>query len=231
MNYNRQAVCVLITCFLLSACSSMSKQTNLPSTAIEGSSTDIKLPEQTPAQLHVADLLSRTNQFRTNEPAMSAAMLKQFKLAVVSTEQQEYSEALTLLSDYLTDNSVYSDVWLLRGDIATGLKQHAQASDYYQKALEVNEYNYLALNRLAILFRNEGQFEQALSHYNQALTSWPGFALGYLNRGILLDLYMGKKNDALLDYQQYQDLVSVSQGKADKKVRGWIIDLTRQLKQ
>ncbi|MFQ3236258.1 MAG: tetratricopeptide (TPR) repeat protein [Paraglaciecola sp.] len=231
MNYSTQTLLILSLCLFISACSMAPKQANELNIPAQNEPQDHPLISGTQAQSEGAVLLSKMNHFLTSEPSMASAMAKQFKQSIHSYQQQDYAQALAHLSSYLHDNSGYSSVWLLRGDIATNQKQPTQAKAFYQKALEVNGNNYLAHNRLAIGSRNEGQFEQALASYNKALESWQGFALGYLNRGILLDVYMGKKQDALQDYQHYQDLVSVTQGKPDKKVRGWIIDLTRQLKQ
>ena len=84
----------------------------------------------------------------------------------------------------------------------------------------------LAHNELALILRQQGQFHQALNHYELALKSWPAFAQGYLNRGILYDLYMGKKSLALADYELYQALSN----DGSRQLKGWIIDLQRQIK-
>ena len=76
------------------------------------------------------------------------------------------------------------------------------------------------------MLRQQGQFYQALSHYELALKSWPAFTQGYFNRGILYDLYMGEKSLALADYKLYQALSNDS----SRQLKGWIMDLKRQIK-
>lgn len=99
------------------------------------------------------------------------------------------------------------------------------AKSNYQKAVAVNQHNYFAHNRLARVFRELGEFEQAEQHYQYAIASWPAYDNSYLNLGILYDLYMGKKQQALPNYELYQAL----QDKPVRQVRGWIADLKRQL--
>lgn len=91
--------------------------------------------------------------------------------------------------------------------------------------MAVNQHNYFAHNRLALVFRELGEFEQAEQHYQYAIASWPAYDNSYLNLGILYDLYMGKKQQALPNYELYQAL----QDKPVRQVRGWIADLKRQL--
>ncbi|MFT7175684.1 MAG: hypothetical protein ACJAUG_001685 [Halioglobus sp.] len=45
------------------------------------------------------------------------------------------------------------------------------------------------------------------------------------NLGILYDVYLGEKIKALRHFNRYQTLT----GGADRKVKGWIVDLQRQL--
>ena len=52
------------------------------------------------------------------------------------------------------------------------------------------------------------------------------FSQAYLNRGILYDLYLGEKSLALNDYELYQALSNDE----SRQLKGWIIDLQRQIK-
>jgi tetratricopeptide (TPR) repeat protein len=97
---------------------------------------------------------------------------------------------------------------------------------YLNNAISANPLNYLAHNEFALVLRQQGQFQQALNHYELAIKSWPAFAEGYLNRGILYDLYMGRKSLALVDYELYQALSDDN----SRQLKGWIIDLKRQIK-
>jgi Flp pilus assembly protein TadD len=133
-------------------------------------------------------------------------------------------EQMTLLYPQL------SGPWVQLGDISLSIEQDedqalANAYSHFYKATQVNPHNYLARNRLAAVLRQQGRFNEAEAEYKKALESWPGFANGYKNLGILYDLYIGNKQSALDNYKIYQAL----QEKPERKMRGWIADLTRQI--
>lgn len=233
MSYSKQGCITLFASLLLIACSSVPDSSIQSQVNIEQTETQNEQSQgANKADSEYAQLLARTNQLKTSEPNMPNKVSALFKQALAQINQQEYNKALNLISPLLDSSNQHSSVWVLRGDIAAGQKQGPeQVIQHYKMALHLNPNNYLAHNRLAILATRSGQFKKALSHYQQALDAWPGFALAYLNRGILLDMYLGKKQQALEDYQTYQGLTELTKGKPNKKVRGWIVDLDRQLKQ
>ena len=101
-----------------------------------------------------------------------------------------------------------------------------EAQIAFENALKINENSVVGLNYLGIISRGKGEFKQAQSFYEKALQADPGYAYAHLNYGILLELYMGKFSEALEHYKRYQELVK----EEDKKVKGWIIDLGRRVK-
>ena len=54
---------------------------------------------------------------------------------------------------------------------------------------------------------------------------WGGCLEAYKALGVLLDLYMGRSEDALGYYRQYNDLLP----EPSVEVKGWIADIERQL--
>ncbi|WP_158971409.1 M48 family metallopeptidase [Paraglaciecola sp. L3A3] len=225
--FNSLSIAILSLGILLSACGSTTVTKNIEVVANNNNSQQNVTPPSAEAIL-----LARPNQYRATEPSMPPTMERQVKLALETIEQQQYPQALDLIANYVQADTKHSAIWVVKGDIAAAQKQDSQVIiGYYNQAVAINPNNYLAHNRLAILFTKQGEFDQALNHYQQAIDSWPGFAPAYLNRGILLDIYMGKKQQALDSYQTYQSIITLTQGKEAKKVRGWIVDLTRQLKQ
>jgi lipoprotein NlpI len=105
-----------------------------------------------------------------------------------------------------------------------------QAKREFELALKVNAENVVSLNHLGIISRAEGRFEDAFAFYEKALKIKPDYAYAHLNFGILLDLYMGKLNEALTHYQRYQMLSEKQNKVKDKNVANWIIDLKRRIK-
>ena len=147
--------------------------------------------------------------------AAGAQLLKQGKL----------DEAKSLYETMSQHYPALSGVWVQLGSIAEKQAHVEQAIAYLRQAINLQTSNYLAHNHLGLLYRQQGKFSVALNHYNQALDSWPAFTQARLNRGILYDLYLGEKEQALADYQVYQALLT----QPDRKVKSWIADLERQL--
>jgi len=96
----------------------------------------------------------------------------------------------------------------------------------FNNALEINPDSVVSLNYLGIISRGKGEFKQAQGYYEKALQADSDYAYAHLNYGILLELYMGKLAEALKHYKQYQELTK----EEDKKVKGWIIELGRRVK-
>ena len=96
----------------------------------------------------------------------------------------------------------------------------------FERALKINPDSVVSLNYLGIISRGKGEFKQAQGFYEKALRADPNYAYAHLNYGILLELYMGKLSEALKHYKRYQALTE----EEDKKVKGWIIELGRRIK-
>jgi Flp pilus assembly protein TadD len=81
-------------------------------------------------------------------------------------------------------------------------KEFAQAEKQFRKALEVNDNFAEAHNNLAYTLRKQGSehFEEALSHYNRAISLNPALAEPYMYRGVLY-VQMGNRTSALKDHQ------------------------------
>lgn len=167
------------------------------------------------------------NQYQLQSASVVVPMAaqQQFEQGTVLLKQQQLAQAQKLYLSLSQQHPNLSGVWVQLANIAQLQGKTGQAMDYLQSAVRSNTKNYLAHNRLALLYRQQGQFNLALEHYNFALQSWPAFAQARLNRGILHDLYLGNKTQALEDYAVYQAL----QAQPDRQVKGWIADLERQI--
>lgn len=75
-----------------------------------------------------------------------------------------------------------------------------------------------------LALRELGRFGEAEQAYLEALRHDPTHAATYLNLGILYEIFVGKRADALNHYRRYQNLVAI----ADPKVAGWIALLERE---
>jgi tetratricopeptide (TPR) repeat protein len=180
----------------------------------------------------VLQALPNLYKTQANKNKPSANTLNQFKAALMLKQQGKLPQARDRFIAMSELHPDLSGIWL---QLALLVKQqnndylqqqHQDMTRYLNNAISANPLNYLAHNEFALVLRQQGQFQQALSHYELAIKSWPAFAEGYLNRGILYDLYIGKKSLALDDYELYQALSNDS----SRQLKGWIIDLQRQIK-
>ncbi len=82
-----------------------------------------------------------------------------------------------------------------------------------------------ALNLKGVLARESGKFEASEAFYRQSLAADPSYLPAIRNLAILLDLYLGRLQEALPLYEQYQSMLD----KPDSQVKDWIFDLKRRL--
>ncbi len=176
-------------------------------------------------------LKSTENLYLNSGQVLSTDVKSKFDRAIDYFNKQEYVKSELILKEIIDLNSALSGPWLKLGDIAKLQNNHDNAIEYYSNAIQINQHNYFARNRLALMLRQQGEFSRAKMQYEQAIISWPGYALTHKNLAILLDLYLGEKELALKEYQLYQELFMFENNEIDKKAKGWIADLKRQIAQ
>jgi tetratricopeptide (TPR) repeat protein len=219
----------LMSLALLNSCSSL-----LPFDETEKNVSEAVEEPLTPLQTKVQALQALPNLYKTQtrKDKTSDQTLNQFQGALLLKQQGKLSLARDRFIALSEQHPNLSGVWLQLALLAKQQdnddmqQQHKEMTGYLNNAISANPLNYLAHNEFALVLRQQGQFQQALSHYESAIKSWPGFAVGYLNRGILYDLYMGRKSLALVDFELYQALSDDN----SRQLKGWIIDLKRQIK-
>jgi tetratricopeptide (TPR) repeat protein len=224
-------VFMVMSITLLNSCSMLSPMVETDKTVLA-----VSVASLTPLQTRVQALQALPNLYKTqgNKNKPSAKILKQFQGALLLKQQGQFPQARDRFIAMSEQHPDLSGIWLQlallvkqqNNDPLQQQQQHQDMTRYLNNAISANPLNYLAHNEFALLLRQQGQFQQALTHYELAIKSWPAFAQGYLNRGILYDLYMGKKSLALDDYELYQALSHDS----SRQLKGWIIDLQRQIK-
>ncbi len=104
--------------------------------------------------------------------------------------------------------------------------EYQKSVDELNTAIELNPTHAIAYAHLGLALRKQGKFDMAKAAYEHAIQLDSRYALAHLNLGILLDLYLGDVNEALVQYRRYQAL----DGDKDKTVEKWIVDLERQQK-
>lgn len=239
----------------------------------QGLSTKELSPEALEAQQardNLLALINAPNRFILSKAGDSQVVSSALARALSAYRNQDMPQALRYIEQAKAEPTpLSSGAYVLAGDIYLGLansstekdqamRYAASAKQSFANALSLNTHNYKAANRLGLLHRERGEFKQALKWYTQAIEAYPGHAVSYRNRGILLDLYMADKAAALADYRTYITLLEFQQAyheqselaqgvpispeqagqfaKPDelkrelRRAKGWQIDLERQLK-
>jgi len=236
MKFIKVVVITVMSTVLLSSCSSLFSVMQTEKSV----ASDLETESQTAMQIQVSRLQAMPNRYKTQTSGhqASANTLSQFQEALLLKQQGNFSQAKDRFMALSEQHPKLSGIWLQLAMLIKeqGQEQEQEKDDMEQKhqamlkylkiAITTNPLNYLAHNELALVLRQQGQFQQALRHYDLALKSWPAFAPAYVNRGILYDLYMGEKSLALADYELYQALTNDD----SRQLKGWIFDLQRQIK-
>ena len=100
-----------------------------------------------------------------------------------------------------------------------------QAKALVDDALSLEPNNVQALTLAGVIAREQGEFESAEEYYRKALSVNPNYIPALKNLGILLDLYRGRLDEALVFYEQAQALAA----EPDPKLKDWIFDIKRRI--
>ena len=99
--------------------------------------------------------------------------------------------------------------------------QFEPAERAFKHAVERDANSAIANNYLGVAQRNLGKFKDAEASYHAALTADDTYAAAHLNLGVLYDMYLQQPEQALEQFERYQQLVATP----DTKVGGWIKEL------
>jgi len=148
-----------------------------------------------------------------------------FEQALTAIRSERYQDAESLLKELTARDPALSGPWVNLGSVYEALGDDESAQSAYKRAIDANPANCAAYVDLGVLERREGDFASAEAYYLACIQHVPDFREAYLNLGILYDLYLGRLDDALKAYQQYQALSSAP----DTRVSGWVSDLERRI--
>lgn len=79
--------------------------------------------------------------------------------------------------------------------------QLGNALENYEKAIALDQNDYIAYNNRGTIFDKLGQFDKAIQSYNKAVTLKPDDYRAYFNRGLTYDK-IGRLNEAIEDLQR-----------------------------
>ena len=147
-----------------------------------------------------------------------------FEQAVAAMKSGDLNTAERLLRRVTDDQPELAGPWVNLGQVYVQLDAVEEARMAFRQAIAANPENCAAYNQLGVLFRTQGEFQEAENHYLKCLDGEAPQPEVYLNLGILYELYLGRLPEALNAYKQYQQLLP----EPDRKVAGWVMDLERR---
>ncbi len=104
-------------------------------------------------------------------------------------------------------------------------KNTSAAQGYFEQAQATNKLNGDAYTQYAIMLREQGKFAEAETQYQKAIAVWPHNYEAHRSLGVLYDLYQGKPEQALQQFQLCDQLSP----EPSKEIKGWILELQRRI--
>lgn len=144
-----------------------------------------------------------------------------FSAAVQLMREKKLPDAEAAFVALANDFPQYSGPLTNLGIIYAKSNRRDQALMVLTKATLANNKNPVAWNWLGMTQRDAGDRVGAEQSYLKAVQAKPDYALAHLNLGILYDNYLGRPQDALVQYRQYQQYV----GKEDLRITAWIAEI------
>jgi tetratricopeptide (TPR) repeat protein len=245
LNFTRKIIGFIFVTFYLTACANFSLDTvnnepassNTAETSTQNSDSDLegnskgtsdgRSDESTDESLAGATVqkVLTLSPYKLSDEVIDPSKKQSFQNGVLALNEQDFLRAQSLFENIVQTHPKHSGAKLNLALALIGQEQHQAAIDMLKLAILDNPNNIHALNQLAILQRQQGQFDQAKLNWLAALTKWPDYAQAHYNLGILYDLYLGQFDLALNHYQQYQTY----QEKPDRLVRAWVADIERRI--
>jgi lipoprotein NlpI len=158
--------------------------------------------------------------------AIQAELNNRFERALTHQNKGEYNQAAVIYKSLLAEDDRLLSPSVNLGIIAVNNAELNAAKEYFERVVELDPSHKLSLNYLGYIARDSGEFDLAEVYYRKILVLDPNDPLAIRNLGILLDLYRGRLEEALVLYEQYQSL----QAEPDPQVKDWIFDTKSRLK-
>lgn len=154
-----------------------------------------------------------------------ARLTQDFSAALVMHRNGEIDAAKEAYTDILSRQPTLINPRFNLAQIALDEERAEDASAALDEVLKQRPDHKQALNLKGVMAREAGRFKEAETLYRQSLAADPSYLPAMRNLAILLDIYMGRLDEALSLYEQYQSLLD----EPDAQVKDWIFDLKRRL--
>ncbi len=151
------------------------------------------------------------------------------------TEIQSYQQAITHLNDNRLDEAEsillnftkhqpeLAGPWANLGLIQLKQNNIDEAEELVKKAIAKNPDMTQALHLLAIIENKRGNIKKSEQLYLQAIQHKPNYAIAHYNLALLYDIYLQKRELAIIHYQKYLALIDYK----DQRTADWLNELNR----
>lgn len=165
------------------------------------------------------------NPYLAQQADVPAAAAEQFRTAVVLMQGENWVEAEQTLRSMAAAYPELAGPFVNLGISLWRQGRTEEAASAFEQALSINPLHNDAYVQYGVMLREQGEFERAEEIYLKALEVWPHNLPALRNLGILYDLYMGKFEQALAQYE----LALRVMPEPSQEMQGWIIDLKRRM--
>ena len=155
---------------------------------------------------------------------MDPAVEANFNAAMSAASEGRTERAETMLSGISDSHPELVAPQLNLAILYADTGREAESERLLLTLLESNPDEPEAWNQLGVLRRRSGRFQEADEAYMAALQVDRDYAPVHRNRGVLLDLYLGRPGEAIEHYRRF---VRLTEG--DDEVERWIAELELRL--
>jgi cytochrome c-type biogenesis protein CcmH/NrfG len=140
--------------------------------------------------------------------------------------QGQLQEQIRMLQDMVTKNPQDVRAWIQLGNLLMDSARFQEATDAYQKALELAPGNVDVMVDMGTCYRNTGQPQKAVEVYRKALAINPNHLNAHRNLGVVSAFDLGDRKTAVQAFEEYLRLAPNAQDSA--QVRQLIANLKSQ---
>jgi len=99
-----------------------------------------------------------------------------------------------------------ADAWTALGNAQMDAQRFAEAIISYQRSLELDPKNVNVRVDMGTCYRGVGQPEKAIEEYRKGMKFDPRHAMAHMNAGVVLAHDLGRKAEAVKEFEKYLEL-------------------------
>ena len=103
-------------------------------------------------------------------------------------------------------NPKNADAWIALGNAQMDAQRFAEAIISYQRSLDIDPKNVNVRVDMGTCYRGVGQPEKAVEEYRKAMKYDPRHAMAHMNSGVVLAFDLGRKAEAVKEFEKYLEL-------------------------